>query len=110
MIFVKVPADRIAVVIGPHGQTRKTLAERSGLPIEVDTNNNEVAIDDKVQGADPVMILKIRDVVKALGRGFSPEHAMLLFSDDFYLELLDIHDYVGKDKSHLRRVTARLIG
>jgi ribosomal RNA assembly protein len=110
LIIVRVPADRLGVVIGPHGETKKLLSQRSGLPVEVDSNNNEVSVDDKVDGADPVMVLKVRDVIRALGRGFSPEHAMLLFSDDYYLELMDIHDYVGKDKGHLRRVTARLIG
>ena len=110
MITLRIPADRIGVVIGPHGATRKLLAERSGLPITVDSESNEVSFDDKAEGADPLMVLKMRDVVRALGRGFSPEHAMRLFSDDAYFELLDIHDYAGKNKGRVRQVTARLIG
>jgi ribosomal RNA assembly protein len=110
MITLRIPADRIGVVIGPHGATRKMLAERSGLPITVDSESNEVSFDDKAEGADPLMVLKMRDVIRALGRGFSPEHALRLFSDDAYFELLDIHDYTGKNKERIRQVTARLIG
>ena len=110
MITIRIPADRIGVVIGPHGATRKMLSERSGLPISVDSEANEVSFDDKAEGADPLMVLKMRDIVRALGRGFSPEHAMRLFSDDVYFELLDIHDYTGKNKARIRQVTARIVG
>jgi ribosomal RNA assembly protein len=110
MITIRIPQDRIGVVIGPQGATRKILTERSGLPITVDSELNEVSFDDKVAGADPLMVLKMRDVIRALGRGFSPEHAMRLFSDDAYFELLDIHDYTGKNKGRVRQVTARIVG
>ena len=110
MITIRIPQDRVGVVIGPHGATRKMLAERSGLPIEVDSEANEVSFDDKAPGADPLMVLKMRDIIRALGRGFSPEHAMRLFSDDVYFELLDIHEYTGKNKARVRQVTARIVG
>ena len=110
MITIRIPEERIGVVIGPHGATRKILSERSGLPVTVDSGLNEVSFDDKAPGADPLMVLKMRDIVRALGRGFSPEHAMRLFSDDVYFELLDIHDYSGKNKARVRQVTARIVG
>jgi ribosomal RNA assembly protein len=110
MITVRVPQERLGVVIGPHGATRKALEERCGLSITVDSDLNEVSFDDQTEGADPLMVLKTRDVIRALGRGFSPEHAMRLFSDDAYFELVDIHDYAGKNKARVRQVTARLIG
>ncbi len=110
MIYVRIPRDRIGVLIGHKGETRRMLEERSGLKLDVDTDDNEVMIHDEVEGVDPLMVLKMRDIVKAIGRGFSPQRAMRLFSDDAYFELLDIHDYVGKHKNHIRRVTARIIG
>ncbi len=109
-VFLRIPQDRIGVLIGPGGETKRALMERSGIRIDVDSNDNEVGIHNETEGIDPVMLLKLQDVVRAIGRGFSPDHASKLFSDDYYLELLDFHDYVGKDKSHVRRVTARLIG
>ena len=110
MIYIKIPRDRIAVVIGPRGKTRKVLERRSGIKIDVDTDQNEVTVHDEPEGTDPLMVLKMQDIVKAIGRGFSPDHAMRLFSDDAYFELMDIHDFVGKQKQHVRRVAARIIG
>ncbi len=110
MIYVKVPKDRVAVIIGAKGKTRALLQERSGLTVDVDSQQNEVVIHDEGEGADPLMVLKMQDIVKAIARGFSPERAMRLFSDDAYFELLDMHDFVGKHKGHVRRVTSRIIG
>ena len=110
MIYVRIPNERLGVLIGPKGETKEILERRSGIPIEVDSDQNEVAIHDEADGVDPLMVLKVQDIVKAMGRGFSPERAMRLFSDDAYLELLDLHDYVGKNKNHVHRVKARVIG
>lgn len=109
MSYVRIPKERLAVVIGHGGETKKMLEEHSGLTLEIDTNENEVHIMDE-EATDPLMSLKLRDIVKAIGRGFNPDHARRLFSDEAYLEILDIHDYVGKHKNHVRRVKARMIG
>jgi len=109
MIYVRIPRERIGVVIGPNGETKRLLEERSGVPFDVDSEENEVQIHDG-EGVDPLMVLKMQDIAKAIGRGFSPERAMRLFSDNAFLELLDIHDYVGKHKNHIHRVKGRVIG
>jgi ribosomal RNA assembly protein len=109
VIYLRIPQERIGVVIGPHGETRKTLIERSGIRFDVDSKDNEVAIDDG-PGADPLMVLKLQDIIRAIARGFSPEHAAKLFSDDYYFEMVDIRDFVGKHKGHIRRVTGRIVG
>lgn len=110
MIYVRIPRDRVGVLIGPKGKTKRQLEKASGLRFDVDSDQNEVILHDEVEGTDPLMVLKMQDIVRAVGRGFSPEHAMRLFSDDAYLEILDIHDFVGKHKQHVRRVAARIIG
>lgn len=108
MMYIRIPKERVGVVIGPSGATRKELEERSGVRIEVDSDENEVTVHD--QAADPIMAMKVRDVVKAIARGFPPEKAQRLFSDDCYFELVDIHEYTGKHKGHVRRVTSRIVG
>ncbi len=110
MIYIRIPKERVGVIIGPKGETKKMLEERSGIPIEVSSDENEVAIHDEVPNADPLMVMKMQDIAKAIGRGFAPERAMRLFSDDAYFELMDIHDYVGKHKNHVHRVKGRIIG
>jgi ribosomal RNA assembly protein len=110
MIYIKIPQDRIGAMIGPKGAVRKQLEKRGGFKIDVDTEANEVTLHDEVEGSNPLDLLKLQDIVKAIGRGFSPEHAQRLWSDDAYFELLDIHDFVGKHKNHIRRVASRVIG
>jgi ribosomal RNA assembly protein len=110
MIYIKIPQDRIGALIGPKGATKRLLIERSGLQIEIDGDQNEVAINDELDGIDALMVMKMQNIVRAVARGFSPERAMRLFSDDAYFELLDMYDYITKQKSHVRRITSRIIG
>ena len=110
MIYIKIPKDRIGAVIGPKGSVRKQLEKRAGVKIDVDTVENEVTIHDEAEGVNPLDLLKLQDIIKAIGRGFSPEHAQRLWSDEAYFELLDIYDFVGKQKNHVRRVASRMIG
>lgn len=109
MRYVRVPLERVGVIIGPDGNTRDRLERMTGTKTRVDSEQGEVWIDD-TSAKDPVMPLKAEEIVKAIARGFSPESAFKLLSDDYYLHVFDIHEYVGKDKEDIRRVAARLIG
>lgn len=109
MRYLKIPLDRVGVLIGHRGETKKYLEERSGVNIIVDSEEGEITIDDsKVE--DPLVVLKIENVIKAIGRGFSPENAYRLFDDDMDFFIFDLHDYVGKKENHIRRLKGRIIG
>lgn len=110
MIYIKIPKDRIGALIGPKGSVRKQLETRSGFKIDVDSEQNEVTIHDEVEGADPLALLKLQDIIKAIGRGFNPDRAARLWSDEAYFELLDMHEFIGKQGAHVRRVASRIIG
>lgn len=107
--LVKIPSERVGVLIGPSGDTRREIQDRAGVRLEIDSESGEVRIDD-AKAFEPVLALKVRDVVRAVGRGFSPERAFRLFQDDTYLEVLDLTETVGKDAKHLERVRSRIIG
>jgi ribosomal RNA assembly protein len=109
MRFVKIPQERVGVLVGTNGEVKKRLEEKTGTAIDIDSKSGDVTIDDS-KAEDPILALKCADMVKAMGRGFSPEKAMNLLSDDVYFTLMDIRDYVGKDKKHVRRVRGRVIG
>ena len=51
-----------------------------------------------------------RDVIKAIGRGFSPEKAYDLFKEDMYLDVVDITRYTGDSKKAKKRLKGRVIG
>jgi len=109
MKYLKIPMDRVAILIGHNGETKDEIEKRSGLKIDIDSKLGEVVIDDhKVE--DPLIIIKVENIVKAIGRGFSPQNAFVLFNDDSDFFIFDLYDYVGKKPSHIRRLKSRIIG
>ncbi len=101
--------ERVAVLIGHNGETKKDLEQKSGLKINIDSKLGEVVIDDH-EVEDPLMIIKIENIVKAIGRGFSPQNAMKLMDDEADFFVFNLHDYVGKKESHVSRLKSRIIG
>ena len=81
MKYLKIPLDRVGVLIGQKGETKKFLEEKSGFKINIDSKLGEVTIDDH-EAEDPLMLIKIENIIKAIGRGFSPEKANRLMNDD----------------------------
>lgn len=109
MRYIRIPMDRIAVLIGPDGKTKQQIEEKSKVPLEINSQTGEVTIDDH-EVEDPFIVFKVENIVKAIGRGFSPAQAFKLFNDEYDLFIFDIHDYVKKKQSHVQRVKARIIG
>lgn len=107
--YLKIPKDRIGAMIGPSGEVKREIERRTGIKVDVDSDTGEVTISYD-NARDPVLVLKVNDLVKAIGRGFSPDRAFRLLKDDQYFALMDIHEYVGKKIEHVRRMKARLIG
>lgn len=52
---------------------------------------------------------KARDIVQAIGRGFSPQRAFTLLDDDIYLRVINIEEY-GNTPNQIRRLKGRVIG
>ena len=109
MEFLRLPKDRVGAIIGKKGETKKQIEDLTGVAINIDSDSGEVTNDnEKVK--DPVVALKVIDIIKAIGRGFSPERAIMLLDENVYLRGFDIRDYTGKNPKHIRRIRARLIG
>ncbi len=107
MKLLRIPMERVGVLIGKDGSTKELIERRSGVRFSVDTEG-EVTIGENPD--DPLASLKVNDVIKAIGRGFSPERAIRLLDDDEYLEVIELSDFIGKKGQQLERVRARLIG
>ena len=109
MKYLKIPMDRVAILIGHNGETKNELEQRSGLKIEIDSKLGEVVIDDhKID--NPLIVIKIENIIRAIARGFSPQNAFRLFDDDADFFIFDLYNYVGKKPSHIRRLKSRIIG
>jgi ribosomal RNA assembly protein len=107
MRLVRIPKDRVGALIGANGETKGMIEKRAGVRMRIDTEG-EVDIEDNPQ--DPLAALKVMDLVKAIGRGFSPHRAMRLLDEDEYLEVIELGDFIGKRSDQLSRVRSRLIG
>ncbi len=110
MRSIRIPQDRVGTLIGTKGTTKRQIQKISGITIDIDAEEGEVIIHDEKETADPLMALKIMDVIKAIGRGFAPDKAMRLFEDDEYLEIVDLKEFVGGRNNQLSRIRGRLIG
>ena len=108
----RVPKDRIAVLIGAKGATRRDLEKAAGCKhIQIDSATGEIEVTwPDAGGYDPVKALKLPDVIKAVGRGMAPSRAIQLLQDDWFFEMVDLRDHVGKRSNQQRRIRARIIG
>ncbi len=107
MRLMRIPKERVGALIGTDGETKELIERRAGVKLQIDTEG-EVNIEENPQ--DPLAALKTMDLVKAIGRGFSPQRAIRLLDDDEYLEVIELGDFIGKRSDQLSRVRSRLIG
>ena len=107
MQHVKIPQDRIGVLIGEGGETLRLIEDRAEVRLNVDSENGSVSVDAV---GDPMLALKGPDIVKAIGRGFAPDEALrLLEGDMMMLDVIDIEAH-SRNKNDLQRQKGRLSG
>ena len=68
--FIKIPKERVGVVIGPEGRTKKSIEDKLSVELQIDGEAGDVNIVMKEGATDPSMLFSAKDVVTALGRGF----------------------------------------
>jgi len=78
------------------------------LTIDGSTGDIEIKFDPSI--VDRVTVEKLKNILVAIGRGFSPAKAMSLSDDDMYLESIDLHELVGEAPRDLERIKGRIIG
>ena len=102
---LKIPKERVAILIGKKGETKKELEEITKSKITVDSKDGDVFID----GDDALSLFSVREVIKAIGRGFNPDIAFLTLKPDYIFELININDF-AKTKNDSIRLKGRVIG
>ena len=102
---VKIPKERIAVLVGIKGNVKKKLEKTLNIKITIDSKEGDVVLG----GNDSLILMTAQSIVRAIGRGFSPKLAFHLLDENNYLELIDMDDY-SSSKSNLIRIRARAIG
>ena len=105
MYELRIPKDRIAVLIGKEGEVKKELEKSTKTTIDVDSKEGEIVIS----GKDALMLYSVREVIRAIGRGFNPDIAKLMLKMDYGFELLSLADYARNQKD-MTRLKGRIIG
>lgn len=109
--FVKVPKDRIGALIGPDGRAKETIEKKLSVELGIDSESGDVKITLNPEAEDPSILLRAKEVVTAVGRGFSPDRAFRLLQDeDTILQVIDLRESVGRSVSDMQRLKGRIIG
>lgn len=104
---IKIPEERIGVLVGPGGSMKKLIEDKTKTELVIDSETGTVSI---ASAEDPLQAMRVMDLVRAIGRGFSPERALILLDDEMLmLDVLDLSKMVGT-KSDMARIKGRIIG
>jgi ribosomal RNA assembly protein len=109
--FLKIPKERVGVLIGPEGKIKKIIEEKFSVELQIESEGGGVTVLLKENAQDPSALFRVKDVITAIGRGFSPEHAFRLMRDeDTILDVIDLRLVFGRSDSDIKRVKGRIIG
>ncbi len=106
---IKVPEDRVGVIVGRNGKVRRRVEQLTNVKIDVNSEGI-VTITAPEKTEDPVLAWKARDIIRAMARGFSPKNALALIDDDMQLLVISLREVVGSSQSQMKRVAGRIIG
>ncbi len=102
---LKVPKDRIAVIIGEKGEKKRELEEALQVKLMIDSEEGDVFM----KGKDAISLFTAKEVIKAIARGFNPDLAKQLLKTEYALEVINLQDYTGS-KNQMIRLKGRVIG
>jgi len=108
--FIRIPGDRVGVLIGNNGKTRRRIESTFGVKITVESESGGVEIKVTQDQPDVSVMFTVKNIVKAIGRGFSPKKALMLQDEDNDIMVIDLEEYVGTSKNAQNRVRGRIIG
>lgn len=103
--FLRIPKIRVGALIGKNGKTKAQLEKELDCTLKID---KEGGVEIKCK--DALAVLKSRNIVTAIGRGFSPENALLLLDDAYLIHIINLQDILGKNERTMERFKARIIG
>ena len=109
--LIKVPDDRIGVLIGKNGRVKREIEDKCKVQIEIDSQNGDAVISSTSATLSEMQPFKAIEIISAISRGFSPQRAYRLFDDEeLMLQIIDLKDYTGKSANAMDRMKGRIIG
>ena len=109
--FVRIPKERVGVLVGPDGKVKQNIEEKLMVELQIESEAGGVTVVLSQRTNDPSLLFRAKDVVTAIGRGFSPEHAFrLLRNEDDIFDFIDFRVVFGRSESDIKRIKGRIIG
>lgn len=102
---MRIPKARVGALVGAGGRTKKELSRQTGCTIEVSHEG-----DVTISGTDPMSVFKLKDIIKAIGRGFSSSDALALLDDTYTLHIINLEEEVGEREKTISRIKSRVLG
>ena|SRR3989338_2805666 len=102
---LKIPMERVAVLVGKDGETKREIEEATGSSLEISKEGDVI-----ITGEDGLKLYTTKEIVHAVGRGFNPKVALGLLKTDYAFEIIDMSDITGKNKNTMQRLKGRVIG
>ena len=102
---LRIPKERVAILIGKKGSTKRSIEKKSKTKITVSKEGDVI-----IYSPDNINNYTTSNVVRAIGRGFNPDIALLLLDENNTLEIIPMNEFTRKTKKDMIRVKARLIG
>ncbi|MEM5794243.1 MAG: KH domain-containing protein [Candidatus Aenigmatarchaeota archaeon] len=100
--YIAIPEERLKI-LRKNKKLIEQLEKFTDSKIEI---NEEISIECE----DPLRLMRIKEVLKAFGRGFDFNVALNLLDEDYYLEIIDIKDYSKKSRNRMITLRGRVIG
>ena len=109
-MFVKIPKERVGILVGPEGKTKKYIEDKLQVKLDIDKEGSVTVILSE-NCTDPSLLLRAKDTVTAIGRGFPPETAFrLIRNEDDIFDMIDLRLIFGRSDSDMKRIKGRIIG
>ena len=108
--YVRIPHDRVGVLIGPEGRVKSRIEKTFNVTLVIDGESGNVEVILNPDHGDISIIFTVANIVKAIGRGFSPNRAMMLGNEDYDFAIIDLEEHVGSSRNAQERVKGRIIG
>ncbi len=95
--FVRIPKERVSVLVGPDGKVKEDIEHKLQVELRIESEDGGAEITMGENATDPSQLLRAKDVVTAIGRGFSPESAFRLIRDEEAIfDFIDLRDIFGR--------------
>lgn len=102
MRHLRIPEERVSVLIGEDGDTLQEVEDLTSTDIQVE------GVEITIEG-EPLEEMRASNIVKAVGRGFSPDRALRLLEDNTDLCVIDVTQFAPTDSAK-QRLKGRVIG